>query len=233
MNVRFLMALACAGMVILPTYVSAKDCPSDMDSCNEVRHETSRDSDSLIIPRKRETITVYRNAGDYVIDRVADKVIDKVFGEEHQHSERDFSASVSRSIWSDGSFPLRNVHKVVIKSEMPSGYRADSYSGGIMLDSETAQRLHNLGIEAVTYEIAVERYGEPSVSREFPVTLTVGLKDCNKNSVSMGFSMTDNNRNAEFFNYNGFVSASEMSDTEKDKAIVAIIDDFIRCFNEM
>lgn len=233
MNVRFLMALACACMVVMPSCVNAKDCPSDMDSCNEVRHESSRDSGSLIIPRKNNTVTVYRNAGDYVIDRVADKVIDKVFGEEHQHGDRDFAASVSRSIWTDGFFPLQNVRKVVIKSELPSGYRADSYTGGIMLDSETAQRLKNLGIDAVTYGIAVEQYGEPSVSREFPVTLTVGLKDWNKHSVSMGFSMTDNNRNAEFFNYNGFVSASEMSETEKDKAVVAIIDDFIKCFSEM
>ena len=232
MNVRFLMALACACMVAMPSCVNAENCPSDMDSCNEVQHKhSSRDSGSLIIPRKNTT--VYRNAGDYVIERVADSVIDKVFGEEHQHQERNFSASVSRSIWSDGSVPLQTIRKVVVKAELPHGYRADTYSGGIMLDQETIQRLNQMGIEAVSYGMAVEQYGEPSVNREFPVTLVVELKDCNERTVSMGINMLDNNRNAEFFKYSGFVSASELTEAERDKAIVAIIDDFSKCFTQM
>ena len=72
-----------------------------------------------------------------------------------------------------------------------------------------------------------ENYNEGFRLEYYPVELTVFVRDFNPRTVSMEAKMFDKRQKSNVLQYRGSISVDNMTPQEKDRALLAIIKDFM------
>ena len=193
--------------------------------------------------RYRDRVEVrYRNAGERILSNTADRVIDKIFGPKRQ--ERSFTAKVISSIDHNPSYSLMSLGNLVVILQQNDGYRADAFVDNIDIFKEFSQGLSSYGIHCLSKREVdskaeesaratnvsaddFENYKEGFKLEYYPTELVVYVKEYNARNVSLEVEMFDNRQKINILRYRGIVSVPDMSSEEKDKALLAIIKNFM------
>ena len=204
----------------------------------------ARDSDYGHIRGK----TFYRNAGERVVSQTVDRVLDKVLGPtEKKRDEQSFRAVVQSNMNVDAPYSILSLNEILVRVVYSSGYRADTYTGNTNITKEISEGLSQFAVHCISYEDAVAEarnkaieanvrpdevndYVEKYLTGKFPAELVAEVRDYNFRNVSMNMSMYDGRQNFKVMSYNGSVSVSNMSETDKDVAIRAIIRNFVSMY---
>ena len=184
----------------------------------------------------------YRNAGERILSNAADKVLDKIFGSNKQ--ERSFNAKVVSSINTISPYPYFSLGNLVLKLEQKEGYRTDTFVDNIDMFNQFSKGFSSYGIQCISNkdvdlkaeesgrQINVssddfENYNEGFRLEYYPVELTVFVRDFNPRTVSMEAEMFDKRQKSNVLQYRGSISVDNMTPQEKDRALLAIIKDFM------
>ena len=174
---------------------------------------------------KSRVETRYRNAGDRIISRTADHVLDRIFGPEEKdkpREDRTFYANVHSSMYVESGYPVSPIKKMVVSVESPDAYRGGNTVDGDTIFREIAGCFSNNGVSCVSAQ-------QPAKER-IPAQLHVSVNEYTDHGVSLSFYVSDDKAGQDFIVYDGSVRVSRMTDTERRNAVKAIVADYVTNF---
>ena len=219
--IRKLAGLLCVGLIFIPAAVGFTN-------------------------RAEERVQVrYRNAAERIADKYVDKVLDKVFGTTPQ--EKEFIPVVRGNLYVV-QYPREKVVKVLLDKDIAKGYRDDEYTGSIDILREVGKGLSNVGVQPVMYDKArqeaqnaLQKANIPwndvdeneYIHTYYPYSVIVKVTDYNGETVGCAFTMRKTDGSEEIFVYNGYVMGNNMGESDKNLAVQAIVDDFMKRLDMM
>lgn len=189
--------------------------------------------------------TRYRNAGERIAVRAADRILDKVLGpseSHHPHHERNINANVHGNFNVEPNVFHPGMKPVTIQIMPISGYRQEGYTGNLDVGEAIASDLGQLGISTISYMQAANEAGNNALNipeedkdsyftgymlENYPVQISASITDYNPRTVAMSIKAEDMRLKKNVLTYTGSVTVGEMNEREKEKALKLVLNDFM------